>query len=111
MPWELQTFVCTACSAETVRHGSDDANMLSSIDSSNTAQAPIAWTVAYDAHTAVVSGETYRIIAYPSASPLAGKYGCYCDGRYVGLREDLVEAKAWCSGLSGIRDSTSVQPA
>ncbi len=110
MPWELQTFVCTVCSAETVLYRGDDTNMLPSSDG-NAAPPSVTWTDRYGDLTAVVSGETYRIIAYPSASPLAGKYGCYCDGRYVGLRADLVEAKAWCCGLSATRESTSVRPA
>jgi hypothetical protein len=60
----------------------------------------IAWMVEYGAHTAVVDDKVYRIVAYPSGSPLAGKYGCYCEGRYSGLTADLAGAKAWCRALA-----------
>ncbi|TXL70266.1 hypothetical protein FHP25_35145 [Vineibacter terrae] len=110
MPWELQTFVCTVCSAETVLDRGDDTKMLSSSDS-NAARPSVAWADQYGDQTAVMSGETYRIVAYPSASPLAGKYGCYCDGRYLGLRANLAAAKAWCCGLSAASESTSILPA
>ncbi|TXL82295.1 hypothetical protein FHP25_00940 [Vineibacter terrae] len=68
-----------------------------------------SWVSEYGTHTAVLGGRTYRIVAYPQGSPLAGKYGCYRGGKYTGLTRDLAAAKTWCSDLARqSRDSSSL---
>jgi hypothetical protein len=96
MPWELQTFACIRCSAVTQRQPGDDApaSMPRSFD--RLVPAPAAWAGEYGSYTAMLDGQAHRIVAYPRGSPLAGKFGCYCDGRYTGLTADLAAAKAWC---------------
>ena len=101
MPWEQQTFVCTVCSAVTARQPGDDTTMNVSRASDRAAARAVAWAGEYGAYTAVLDGQTYRIVAYPRGSPLAGRYGCYCDGRYTGLTADLAAAQAWCCTLAG----------
>jgi hypothetical protein len=101
MPWELQTFVCMVCSAVTVREpeGGTATNGVRGSDSTTMPSA--VWTTAYGIHTTRLDGQTYRIVAYPNGSPLAGKFGCYCDGRYTGLAANLAAAKTWCCTLAG----------
>jgi hypothetical protein len=100
MPWELQTFVCVACSAVTTRQSSDDTATSMPSAAGSAGIGALRWLAAYDAHTAMLRGQTYRIVAYPRGSPLAGKYGCYRDGRYTGLTTDLAAAKALCGALA-----------
>lgn len=106
MPWELQRFVCMKCSCVTTREtGPDRFEETPQAPAYNAVHA-IAWMVEYGAHTAVVDDKVYRIVAYPSGSPLAGKYGCYCEGRYSGLTADLADAKAWCRALADDVDTS-----
>ena len=98
LPWDVQTFVCTKCSAVTVWPPELTSNLAPTVPS---------WTDEYGAYTASLGGRVYRIVAYPRGSPLAGKYGCYCDGTYAGLTDGLVAAKTWCGTLASEREKKS----
>ncbi len=100
LPWDVQTFVCMKCSAAMVWPPEPASDLAS------TAAAP-SWTDEYGAYTASVGGHFYRIVAYPRGSPLADKYGCYCDGTYAGLTDGLAAAKTWCSTLASERAKKS----
>jgi hypothetical protein len=96
MPWKVQTFVCTRCSAITTRQPGDDAPARVSRASVRPSLGAETWTGEYGSYTALLDGRLHRIVAYPRGSPLAGKFGCYCEGRHTGLTADLAAAKAWC---------------
>ena len=106
MPWELQTFACMRCSAVTTRQPGDDVPASVSRASAPPSLALAAWTGEYGSYTAMLDGLAYRIVAYPRGSPLAGKFGCYCEGRYTALTTDLAAAKAWCLTSAETTSST-----
>lgn len=93
LPWDVQTFVCTNCSAVTQRPLDAAPALAPAIDTAS-------WTDQYGTHTATLRGRLYRIVAYPRGSPLAGKYGCYCDGTYAGVTDGLLAAKTRCNALA-----------
>lgn len=103
LPWELQTFVCTVCSAATLQEPWGDRPTREAPASDQAVVSPAVWTREYGTYTALLDGQTCRIVAYPRGSPLAGKYGCYRGRRYTGLRADLGAAKEWCSSLAAGR--------
>lgn len=61
------------------------------------------WTQDGKALTAVIGPHTFRIVAYPEESPLAGKFGVYQDGKYQAAFATLAAAKTRCSGLAAKR--------
>jgi hypothetical protein len=95
LPWELQTFVCTSCSAVTVRHTGGDI-MVEVPPMPGHGALAATWTHDVGGYTAVLQRRAFRIVAYPRGSPLAGQYGCYCKARFIGLAADLAAAKVVC---------------
>lgn len=99
LPWALQSFACTVCSAVTTRLPGSYCPGASRLPDRAVGRSAV-WRGEYGTYSARLEGQTYRIVAYPAGSPLAGKYGCYCDGRYTGLAANLAAAKTWCGTLA-----------
>lgn len=95
LPWELQTFLCTSCSAVTLLQSGDDAIVVESPLPGRDALAA-TWTYNFGGYTTVLENLAFRIVVYPQGSPLAGKYGCYCKAQFIGLAADLAAAKTAC---------------